>query len=153
MESLTLSFLGNWINRQRDGVKHGDGGAEERLVAALELQRCRIAIVDGNLPLDTFIRWKPIYQRHIDWEREINDGVRLNISSFMTSKLRRGIRGAGILRVKPNLHWKKDRGKEPIRDKAQFPWIWSSGKFIGDRVNRSNHTIAENRAVRYEVVV
>ena len=36
-----------------------------------------------------------------------------------------GKRGAGILRSKPNIKWDKDRGTEPARDKAEFPWFWS----------------------------
>lgn len=37
-----------------------------------------------------------------------------------------GKEGAGILRWKPNIKWKKDRGKEPksLRPKADFPWFW-----------------------------
>ena len=35
-----------------------------------------------------------------------------------------GKKGAGILRAKPNINWKKDRGKEPYRDKAEYPWFW-----------------------------
>ena len=28
-----------------------------------------------------------------------------------------------------------DRGKEPQRDKTDFPWFWNDGKFTGERVN------------------
>ena len=35
------------------------------------------------------------------------------------------IKGAGILRYKPNIKWKKDRGKEPKRPKADYPWFWN----------------------------
>ena len=35
-----------------------------------------------------------------------------------------GKKGAGILRTKPNIKWEKDRGKEPVRDKKEFPWFW-----------------------------
>ena len=86
LESLTYSYLGDWINRQQDGVKRGEGGAEERLVAALQLQKRLIAIIDGDPPFDIFIRWKPIDQQPIGWEPDINDGVRLNIRPFMTSR-------------------------------------------------------------------
>ena len=30
-------------------------------------------------------------------------------------------KGAGILRAKLNVHWKKDRGKEPVREQSQTP--------------------------------
>ena len=44
----------------------------------------------------------------------MNDGARLNIRPFIRAELRTGgRRGAGILRVKPNIKWGKDRGKEP----------------------------------------
>ena len=38
LENLTYRCLGDWINRQKDEVKRGEGGAEDRLAAALELQ-------------------------------------------------------------------------------------------------------------------
>jgi phosphodiesterase/alkaline phosphatase D-like protein len=30
-----------------------------------------------------------------------------------------------VLRWKPNIKWIKDRGKEPERLKAEFPWFWN----------------------------
>jgi hypothetical protein len=35
-----------------------------------------------------------------------------------------GRKGAGILRVKPGIRWDKDRGKEPVQPKDEFPWLW-----------------------------
>ena len=148
LESLTYSYLGDWIARQRDGVKHGEGGAEDRLAAALELQKQLITILEGRPPCDIFIRWKPIEEQPIGWEPDINDGVRLNIRPFMVSDILGGQKSAGILRVKPNIQWRKDRGKEPVREETQFPWFWKSGKFTGERVNDVHLTIAEKRAVR-----
>jgi hypothetical protein len=51
--------------------------------------------------------------------------VRLNIRPFLVSE-DVGRKGAGILRFKPNVKWKKDRGKEPesIRPRDEFPWFW-----------------------------
>ena len=148
VESLTYSYLGDWISRQQDGVKRGEGGAEDRLAAALELQRRLVAILEGEPPSDLFVRWKPIEEQSIGWEPDINDGVRLNIRPFMSQDLPGGKRGAGILRAKPNIHWKKDRGKEPIRDQARFPWFWKSGKFTGERVNDVHLANAEKRSAR-----
>ncbi|MES9989482.1 MAG: DNA methyltransferase [Candidatus Thiodiazotropha endolucinida] len=148
LESLTYSYLGDWIARQKDGVKRGEGGAEDRLAAALELQKRLIAIIEGEPPFDLFVRWKPIEEQPIGWEPDINDGVRLNIRPFMVQDLPGGKKGAGILRAKPNIHWKKDRGKEPTRDQAQFPWFWKAGKFTGERVNDVHLTITEKRAAR-----
>ena len=133
--SLTYSYLGNWISRQQDGVRRGEGGAEDRLAAALELQKRLDAILAGEPPFDLFIRWKPIDEQPIDWEPDINDGVRLNIRPFMAEDLPQGKKGAGVLRSKPNIHWKKDPGKEPMRDKEQFPWFWNNGNFTEERVN------------------
>ena len=88
LESLTFSYLGDWISRQQDGVKRGEGGAEDRLAAALELQRRLVAILKGEPPFDLFVRWKPIEEQSIGWEPDINDGVRLNIRPFMAEDLR-----------------------------------------------------------------
>ena len=146
LESLTYSYLGDWISRQQDGVKRGEGGAEDRLVAAMELQKRLVAILEGEPPFDLFVRWKPIKEQSIGWEPDINDSVRLNIRPFMAQDLPGGKKGAGILRAKPNIHWKKDRGKEPTRDQWEFPWFWENGTFTGERVNDVHFTNTEKRA-------
>ena len=146
LESLTYSYLGDWINRQRDGVKRGEGGAEDRLAAALELKKRLVSILEGEPPFDLFVRWKCIEGQPIGWEPDINDGVRLNIRPFMAQDLPGGKKGAGILRAKPNIHWKKDRGKEPVRELAQYPWFWKNGKFTGERMNDVHLTLAEKQA-------
>ena len=146
LESLTYSYLGDWIGRQQDGVKRDQGGAEDRLSAALELQKRLIVILEGEPPFDLFVRWKPLEDQPIGWEPDINDGVRLNIRPFMAQDIPGGKKGAGILRVKPNIHWKKDRGKEPVREQNQYTWFWRSGKFTGERVNDLHFTVAEKRA-------
>ena len=148
LESLTYSYLGDWIIRQQDGVKRGEGGAEDRLAAALELRERLVAILVGKPPFDLFIRWKPIEKQPIGWEPDINDGVRLNIRPFMVEDIPHGKKGAGVLRSKPNIHWKKDRGKEPMRDKEQFPWFWKNGDFTGDRINDEHWTTAEKHAAQ-----
>lgn len=150
LESLTYSYLGDWIARQRDGVKRGEGGVEDRLAAALELQKRLVDILDGEPPFDLFIRWKPIKEQPIGWEPDINDGVRLNIRPFLAGDIPGGKKGAGILRAKPNIHWRKDRGKEPqsLRDQEQFPWFWNGGNFTGERINHVHLTLAEKHAAR-----
>ena len=159
LDSLTWSYLGDWITRQRDGVKRGEGGADERLLAALQLQKRLAAILEGEPPFDIFVRWKPLKEQPIGWEPDINDGVRLNIRPFLAEDIPGGKKGAGILRSKPNLHWRKDRGKEPLtrgrrskppwleddardpaddeelRPEKEFPWFWRNGEFTGERVN------------------
>ncbi len=152
LESLTYSYLGDWIARQQDDVRRGEDGAEGRLAAALELRKRLEAILIGEPPFDLFIRWKPIDEQPIGWEPDINDGVRLNIRPFMAEDLPNGKKGAGILRSKPKIHWGKDRGKEPMRDKDQFPWFWKNGDFTGDRINDVHWTKAEKHAARMEDV-
>jgi hypothetical protein len=150
LESLTYSYLGEWITRQKDGVKRGEDGAEDRLAAALELQKRLEAILKGEPPFDLFVRWKPLAAQPIGWEPDINDGVRLNIRPFLASDLPAGRTGAGVLRSKPNIKWAKDRGKEPERPKGEYPWFWGwdektedfmGGKtFDGNRHNDCHYT-------------
>ena len=158
LESLTYSYLGEWITRQQDGIKQGEDGAEDRLAAALELRKRLIAILEGQPPFDLFVRWKPLHGQPIGWEPDINDGVRINIRPFTASDLPNGRTGAGVLRWKPNIKWEKDRGKEPDRPKADFPWFWGwdgktldlmGGKeFTGERVNDLHYSLDFKRQAR-----
>ena len=174
LESLTYSYLGDWITRQQDSVKRGEGGADDRLVAALELQKRLAAILEGEPPFDIFVRWKPLKDQPVGWEPDINDGGRLNIRPFMAEDIPAGKKGAGILRSKPNIHWRKDRGKEPLtrgkrskppwleddawdpdadeelRPREEFPWFWRNGEFTGDRVNDLHLTMAHKQRARDE---
>ena len=153
LEKLTYAYLGDWIIRQKEGGKRGEGGAEDRLAAALELQKRLIAIIESEPPFDIFVRWKPIENQPIGWEPDINDGVRLNIRPFMAPDMPDGSRkgaditggrkGAGILRWKPNIKWNKDRGK----DVASAPWF---ALFKGDRVNDHHLSLEEKRNARAE---
>jgi len=148
LENLTYSYLGDWINRQKDGVRRDEAGAEDRLAAALELQSRLIKILDGEPPFDIFVRWKPLSGQAIGWEPDINDGVRLNIRPFLAGDLPNGRKGAGILRWQPNIKWDKDRGKEPQRPQEEFPWFWENGVFTGNRVNDEHLTIQKKRKAR-----
>jgi len=148
LEKLTYAYLGDWITRQKEGVRRGKGGAEARLAAALELQKRLIAIIEGEPPFDIFVRWKPIKEQPIGWEPDINDGVRLNIRPFMTQDIPGGRRGAGILRWKPNIKWNKDRGKEIRRSQEQYPWFREDGEFTGDRVNEIHLSNKDKRQAR-----
>jgi hypothetical protein len=150
LENLTYSYLGDWITRQKEGIKHGEGGAEDRLAAALELQKRLIAIIEGEPPFDLFARWKPIEEQAIGWEPDVNDGVRINIRPFMASDIPGSRKGAGILRWKPNVKWNKDRGKEPYRSQDQYPWFWENGEFTGDRVNDIHLSINDKQKARKE---
>jgi hypothetical protein len=158
LESLTYACLGDWIARQRAGVKQGAEGADDRLAAAVELQKRLEAILEGEPPFDIFVRWKPLHEQAIGWAPDINDGVRMNIRPFLAGDLPGGKKGAGILRAKPNIKWTKDRGKEPNRPKADYPWFWAwdettqdfaGGKtFDGNRWNDCHYTNAKKQAAR-----
>ena len=126
LESLTYTYLGDWIDRQKLDQAEGVNGADDRLAAALDLQGQLKKILEGEPPYDIFVRWKPLQQQAIGWDPDINDGVRLNIRPFLSAQLRKGGKtGAGILRAKPGtIKWAKDRGKEPMRSKDDFPWFW-----------------------------
>lgn len=150
LESLAYSYLGDWIARQRDGVARGEAGSDDRLAAALQLQRRLAAILEGEPPFDLFVRWKPLAEQAIGWNPDLDDGVRLNIRPFLADDVPGGKKGAGILRSKPNIHWRRDRGKEPAREKSDFPWFWADGRFTGERVNDRHFSNAEKRAARNE---
>jgi hypothetical protein len=149
LEKLTHGYLGDWIKRQRDEGNSGKEGADARLSAALALQEKLTKILEGEPPYDLFVRWKPLHQQPIGWEPDINDGVRINIRPFIE---------ADILRFTPKIKWTKDRGSEPHRAKADFPWFWGwdertedfagGSKFTGERFNDLHYTTAFKRAAR-----
>ncbi|MEJ7784912.1 MAG: DNA methyltransferase [Solirubrobacteraceae bacterium] len=102
LERLAYTYLGDWIERQSAGTRENTAGAEERLIAARELQRKLALILAGEPPYDIYIRWKSVAAQAIGWEPDLNDGVRLNIRPFVQ---------AGVLRTKFNVKWERDRGK------------------------------------------
>lgn len=124
LEKLTYAYLGDWIRRQQAAVEAGESGSDARLQAAKNLQATLKLILEGEPPFDIFVRWKPLPQQAIGWQPDLNDGVRMNIRPFMASDIPGGKKGAGVLRVKPNIKWDKDRGKEPNRSRADYPWFW-----------------------------
>jgi type I restriction-modification system DNA methylase subunit len=117
LEKLTYAYLGDWIRRQQAAVDAGEAGSDARLQAAKQLQARLKLILEGNPPFDLFVRWKPLSKQAVGWHPDINDGVRMNIRPFAT---------ADILRKRVKISWgpKADRGKEPVRDKKDFPWFW-----------------------------
>jgi hypothetical protein len=104
LERLTYTYLGDWIERQAAGARDAVAGAEERLIAARDLQRKLALILAGEPPYDIYVRWKPIAEQPIGWEPDLDDGVRPNIRPFVQ---------AGVLRTKFNIKWSKDRGTNP----------------------------------------
>jgi hypothetical protein len=127
LEKLTYTYLGqDWVERQRAELRDEVPGAEDRLAAALELRRKLEAILEGEAPFDIYVRWKGLHQQPIGWEPDLNDGVRLNVRPFVK---------ASVLRASFNLHWKKDRGKNPDGS---------------DRDNDPHLTLTEKRAARMQ---
>jgi hypothetical protein len=139
LETLIYTYLGDWINRQKDDIQQSVDGAEERLIAAEILKQRLELILEGESPYDIFIRWKPLEEQPIGWNPDLNDGVRLNIRPFMKVP-DVGETGAGVLRDKPSIKWNKDRGK----DVESAPW---HHMFKGDRINDYHLRLEEKRAV------
>jgi len=142
LDTLTYSYLGDWINKQKRDFEAEVAGTERRMLAAQILQKKLQLILRGEKPYDIFVRWKPIEEQSIGWEPDLNDGVRINIRPFVE---------AGILRKNPNIQWTKDRGKEPQRSKEQYPWFWNGDKFTGNRVNDVHLSLQEKQQARDRV--
>jgi len=139
LETLTYSYVQDWINNQEADAKKEKPGADLRLAAAQGLQSRLKQILEGEPPYDIFVRWKPLSDQPIGWNPDLNDGVRINIRPLMTAE---------VLRKNPNVKWTKDRGKETDCDPDEYPWFWENGEFTGNRVNDVHLTNAEKRAAR-----
>ena len=137
LENLTYSYLGDWITAQ---TKSDKVGADLRLAAAQALQAKLKLILAGESPYDIFVRWKPRHEQAIGWHPDLNDGVRMNIRPFVE---------ADILRKTPNIKWTKDRGKEPTRDAADYPWFNAAG----ERVNDEHLSNAVKQAARARAAI
>lgn len=146
LERLIYTYLGDWIRTQQAGLANGEDGAQERLAAAEALKKQLEAILEGEKPYDIFVRWKPLAEQPIGWNPDLNDGVRLNIRPFLKAR-DVAKKDAGILRWKPNIHWRKDRGK----DVESAPWYYLGleyGGKEGDRINDHHLTLEEKRGAR-----
>lgn len=124
LEKLTYTYLGDWIERQRAEVGDEKPGAEMRLAAASKLRESLELILDGEPPYDIYVRWKSLAEQPIGWDPDVDDGVRVNVRPFVE---------AGVLRSSFNVHWRKDRGKNPDGS---------------ERLNDLHVTTAEKRASR-----
>lgn len=128
LSKLIYTYLGDWIRMCEAKKKAEESGAEGLLSAAQKLKEKLEAILEGEVPYDIFVRWKPLEQQPIGWDPDLNDGVRLNIRPFME---------ADVLRKKPNIKWGIDRGKNP------------PGSHWGEvRDNDKHLSLAEKRAAR-----
>jgi len=157
LEKLTFSYLGEWIRQQADDAKADKPGAAARLGAAQALQDKLKAILTGEAPLDIFVRWKPLNAQPIGWNPDLNDGLRQNIRPFLLAG-DVAKKGAGLFRAVPLKLKESDRGTEPERPRADYPWFWceedpgtdpSGGRnFVGTRWNTTHLTLATKRAAR-----
>ncbi len=144
LERLIYTYLDDWIRTQKQDQSDGVEGAGVRLAAAQGLKRRLEQILEGEAPYDIFVRWKPLEQQAVGWDPDLNDGVRLNIRPFLSVE-DVGKKGAGILRAKPNIHWRKDRGK----DVPSAPWYsvgLEYGEGEGARINDHHLTLAAKKA-------
>ncbi|GMO43358.1 MAG: hypothetical protein Pg6C_04920 [Treponemataceae bacterium] len=145
LDSLIYTYLGDWISRQERDKGRADNAAE-RLDAARSLQKKLMDIQKGEAPLDIFARWKPLDEQPIGWNPDLNDGVRINIRPFMSvSDVK--VKGAGVLRTKPKIEWKNDRGS----DAESAPWYNlgpSRGLDKGTRINDHHLTLEEKQKAR-----
>jgi hypothetical protein len=144
LEKLIFSYLGDWLTRQRQDVQNGVEGSDRRLVAAENLQVELRKILEGEAPYDVFVRWKSLDKQPIGWEPDLNDGVRMNIRPWITEARLYKATKPGILRVTPKIDYASDRGKEPDRDRKEFPW------FAASAVRRNDHHLSldEKRRAR-----
>ena len=136
LETLTYTYLGDWIARQKQDRNNGVDGAEEKLTAAENLKKRLELILEGEKPYDIFVRWKPISEQPMGWEPDLNDGVRLNIRPFMKAEVLRYNKKPQL-----NITWGKDRGK----DVESAPWYHL---FNGERINDHHLSLEEKQAVR-----
>ena len=154
LQKLTYSYLGNWIQQQAEDAQADKAGAADRLGAAQKLQTKLAAILEGDAPLDIFVRWKPIKEQAQGWHPDLNDGIRQNIRPFLLAG-DVGKKGAGLFRSVPFKVKDKDRGKEPQRPKKDYPWFWceegpgtdpvGGEDFVGTRWNNVHLTLARKR--------
>ncbi len=146
LETLIYDYLGDWINRQERNFNQLVDGSEEKLSAARILKERLELILKGEKPYDTFVRWKPLEEQPIGWNPDLNDGVRLNIRPFMAvPDIKK--KGAGVLRDKPNIYWKKDRGKD-VETAHWYHLGPEYGGKLGDRINDHHLSLAEKQTAR-----
>ena len=166
LQKLAQTYLGDWIARCEADVKNDKPNAHKLLMAAKDLQADLLKILEGEAPHDIFVRWKPLHEQPIGWNPDINDGLRLNIRPFLTTR-DVGKKGAGVLRWKPNIQWEPDSGDEAARTKSEFPWLWScspeahpehvtdfagGAEFTGERWNNLHYTLAAKKAARTKFI-
>ena len=153
LQKLTYSYLGDWIQQQAEDTKADKPGAAGRLGAARALQTKLAAILEGEAPLDIFVRWKPLKEQAQGWHPDLNDGIRQNIRPFSSLAMwaKRERVCSALFRL-PQRQRPRHRTHRPKKD---YPWFWceeepgtdpNGGKeFVGNRWNNVHLTLGKNR--------
>jgi hypothetical protein len=100
---------------------------------------CSWATTQSKRTNERFVCWKPLSRWPVGWTLDRKDGVRMNICPFAE---------ADVLSKKVKIEWKTDRGAEPQRDKAEYPWFWSGSAFTRNRVNDVHLTREQKQKMR-----
>ena len=146
LSALTHTYLGSWLEEKKKQQTANVDGAKELVLSAQLLQDKLKKILEGEKPLDIFVRWKPLDQQPLGWDPDLNDGVRLNIRPFMRVG-DVGKKGAGVLRDKPNVKWAKDRGADVL----SAPWHGlgpTYGEEKGTRINGHHLSLEDKKKAR-----
>lgn len=110
----------------------------------------------SEVPLDIFVRWKPLKDQAQGWHTDINDGIGQKVRPFLLAG-DVGKNGAGPFCAVPLKLKDKDRGKEPHRPIEDYPWFWceeepgtypmGGEEFVGARWNNVHLTLARKNEV------
>ncbi|WP_321894633.1 Eco57I restriction-modification methylase domain-containing protein [Paraburkholderia heleia] len=126
LEKLIFTYLGDWIQRQRELQRAGVEGADGLVAAAEHLRKELERVLEGEPPYDLFARWKPLHEQPIGWDPDIDDGVRTNLRPFMQARpLGARAKDACILRTTPRISWGRGKGNDSYRTVDEYPWLWS----------------------------
>lgn len=159
LEKLIFTYLGDWIQRQRDLQRAGVEGTDGLVAAAEYLRKELERVLEGEPPYDLFARWKPLHQLPIGWAPDLDDGVRTNLRPLMQARpIGARAKDACILRITPRVRWGRDKGNESHRKKDEYPWFWSwdglsqdfggDSEFDGVRWNDLHYSRAAKQAAR-----
>lgn len=126
-----IQEVSSWLEHIR--TVRSDAQAHRTIAAARVLHARLLDILHGTPPYDLHVRWKAPSEQSTRWALDVNDGIRVHLRPFlMEPSMSR--RGFGVLRYRPRVHFRKDRGWEP----ADNPWAAQNlqeGLPPGARVN------------------
>ncbi len=97
-----VRLLERWLREAR---------TKKKLAAGKKLLEALRVILEGRPPCDIYVRWKPAAEQAGEWLPDLDDGVRLNIRPFLSAPDIK-LKGAGVLRRRPHIDWRPDRGRD-----------------------------------------